>query len=134
MILVSAAIIISECKILITKRNENMKLPNLWEFPGGKVKENETPEDCVIREVNEELGVGIKLHSYYTTSIHKYDFGEIQLISYIGELESGSIELREHAAYQWVEVCDLVGYEFAPADIPIINKLKGEGICHLIQD
>ncbi|CAI9393035.1 8-oxo-dGTP diphosphatase [Bacillus sp. T2.9-1] len=66
-----------------------MKLPNLWEFPGGKVKENETPKDCVIREVNEELGVSIKLHSYYTTSIHKYDLGEIQLISYIAELESG---------------------------------------------
>lgn len=134
MIIVSAAVILSNGKVLITKRSENMKLPNLWEFPGGKVKENETPEDCVIREINEELGVSIKVHSYFTTNLHKYDFGVIQLISYIAELKSGSIELREHADYQWVGACDLEGYEFAPADIPIVSKLKGEGICHLIQD
>ncbi len=134
MITVSAAIIISNGRILITKRNENMKLPNLWEFPGGKVEENEAPEACVIREINEELGVNIKVYSRYVSSIHKYDFGEIHLISYIAGLESGRVELREHADYRWVRVDELEDYDFAPADIPIVKKLREEGICHLIQD
>lgn len=134
MLQVSAAIIVLNKKVLITKRSQNMSLPNLWEFPGGKVKENESPVDCVAREIREELRINIKVNRFYTTNLHKYDFGDIKLIAFIAELESGTIELTEHADFKWVDIDDLCNYEFAPADIPIVKKLEEEGIWNLIQD
>lgn len=134
MIQVAAAIIVLKNKILITRRSEKMKLPNLWEFPGGKVKKDEILEDCIVREIKEELGVNIKVNHHFMTVCHKYDFGEIQLVSYVAEIERGNIELREHADYKWVEPSELQNYEFAPADIPIATKLKEVDVCHLIQD
>lgn len=134
MIQVAAAIIVLKNKILITQRSEKMKLPDLWEFPGGKVKKDETLEDCIVREIKEELGVNIKVNHHFMTVCHKYDFGEIQLVSYVAEIERGNIELREHADYKWVEPSELQNYEFAPADIPITTKLMEVDVCHLIQD
>jgi 8-oxo-dGTP diphosphatase len=128
MIEVAAAIIVSNGKVLIAKRNANMKLPNLWEFPGGKVKENESPNDCVVREIQEELGVRIKVKRLFATNHHRYDFGDIKLIAFIAELVSGRIDLSEHADFKWVDIDDLKNYNFAPADIPIVKKLEKEGI------
>ncbi|MDC3418359.1 (deoxy)nucleoside triphosphate pyrophosphohydrolase [Aquibacillus salsiterrae] len=128
MIKVTAAIILNKDKILITKRRTTMKLPNLWEFPGGKLEENEAPEDCVIREIDEELGITIKVHSHFLTNTHHYEFGDVELMSYLAVLIGGQIELREHAEYKWVDIEDLSAYEFAPADVPIINKIREEGI------
>ncbi|QGH35117.1 NUDIX domain-containing protein [Gracilibacillus salitolerans] len=134
MITVTAAIIVSNRKVLITKRSENMSIPNLWEFPGGKLKENESLEDCVVREINEELRVRIKVLRHFTTNHHRYDFGYIKLISFITKIESGFIELKEHADIKWVGVDDLSNYKFAPADIPVVRKLEEEGIWASIQD
>ena len=120
MIQVTAAITVSKNKILITKKSEKMKLPNLWEFTGGKVKKDEILEDCIVREIKEELGVNIKVNHHFMTVCHKYDFGEIQLVSYIAELESGNIELSD--------------FDFAPADEPITTKLMEVDVCHLIQN
>lgn len=126
--MVSAAIIVSDNKILIAKRGETKSLANLWEFPGGKVEGNESPEECVVREIQEELNINIKVLKHFSTNIHKYDFGEIKLIAFLAELESGEIELREHADFKWVLIDNLSNFEFAPADIPIVEKLKIEGI------
>lgn len=134
MIEVSAAIIVSNDKILITKRGKSKSLANLWEFPGGKVEENESYEDCVVREIKEELNINIKVNRHYVTNEHQYDFGTIKLIAFIADLESGTIELAEHADFAWVELKKLKEYEFAPADIPIIRKLEEDNIWHLIQD
>ena len=128
MILVSAAIIISNDKILIAKRGKTKRLPNLWEFPGGKVEKNESPEVCVVREIQEELNVNIKVNCHYKTVQYIYDFGDIKLISFLTEYESGTIELTEHADYKWVDIDELYHFEFAPADIPIVNKLLVNGI------
>ncbi|MCM3745099.1 (deoxy)nucleoside triphosphate pyrophosphohydrolase [Sporosarcina luteola] len=133
MIQVAAAIIVKMGKLLITKRSESMSLPNLWEFPGGKLKEDESPEDCVVREIREELKVDITVLRYFTTTRHKYDFGEIELIAYVAELDNGKITLTEHSEFKWVDIRSLCNYEFAPADIPIIKKLEEEGIWDLIQ-
>ena len=128
MLIVSAAIIISNHKILIAKRGETKTLPNLWEFPGGKVEENESPEACVVREIQEELKINIKVNRHYKTVQHTYEFGDIKLISFLAEYESGTIELTEHADYTWVDISELHLFEFAPADIPIVSKLLVDGI------
>jgi len=128
MVEVTAAIIVSNGKVFIAKRSENMKLPNLWEFPGGKVKENESPEDCVVREIQEELGIRIQVKRLFATNYHQYDFGDIKLIAFLAEPVSGRINLTEHADFKWVDIDDLKNYPFAPADIPIVKKLEEEGI------
>ncbi|GGN66260.1 (deoxy)nucleoside triphosphate pyrophosphohydrolase [Oceanobacillus indicireducens] len=128
MIVVSAAIIASNNKILIAKRGKTKSPPNLWEFPGGKVEENESPEVCVVREIQEELKINIKVNRHYKTVRHTYEFGDIRLISFLAEYESGTIELTEHSDYKWVDIEELHHFEFAPADIPIVNKLLDEGI------
>lgn len=128
MITVAAAIITSKNKILIAKRGATKSLPNLWEFPGGKVEENETPEDCVIREIREELNIDIKVIKHFETNEHTYDFGTIRLIAFLAEFQSGKITLNEHAEYKWVYVSDLKNYDFAPADISIVKRLVEEGL------
>ncbi|GAB6157839.1 hypothetical protein JCM39194_10390 [Desulfotomaculum varum] len=60
---VTAAIIINDGKVLIAKRAENQKLAGKWEFPGGKIESGETPEECLIREINEELGINIEVNA-----------------------------------------------------------------------
>lgn len=127
LIVVSAAIILSDGKILIAKRGKSKSLANLWEFPGGKVEANEAPEQCVKREIKEELNMNIKVLRYYSTNIHKYEFGVVKLIAFLAKYESGKIELREHADYKWVTIDELTNYPFAPADIPIVEKLEREG-------
>lgn len=133
MLEVSAAIIVSNDKILITKRGASKSLANLWEFPGGKVEANESYEDCVVREIKEELNINITVNQYYATNEHQYEFGTIKLIAFIAELESGTIELTEHTDFAWVSLHELKNYEFAPADIPIIKKLEEDSIWDLIR-
>lgn len=128
MIIVTAAIIISNNKILIAKRAATKSLPHLWEFPGGKVEENESPEACVVREIQEELNITIKVNRHYKTVEHTYEFGNIKLISFLAEYESGTVELTEHAECRWVDVTELPHFDFAPADIPIVNKLQQDGV------
>lgn len=128
MIVVSAAIIVANDKILIAKRGKTKSLPNLWEFPGGKVEENESPEVCVVREIQEELKINIKVYRNYKTVEHSYDFSDIKLISFLAEYESGTVKLTEHADFKWVAIDELKEYEFAPADIPIVRKLEEEGV------
>lgn len=128
MITVSAAIITFNNQVLIAQRGENKSLANLWEFPGGKVEENESPEDCVVREIKEELNAKIKVQRYFATNEHHYEFGSIRLIAFLAELESGTISPTEHAAIEWVDISQLKNFQFAPADIPFVEKLEAEGI------
>ncbi|EAX47152.1 NUDIX hydrolase [Thermosinus carboxydivorans Nor1] len=62
---VTAAIIINDGKVLIAQRAENQKLAGKWEFPGGKIESGETPEECLIREINEELGINIEVNDFF---------------------------------------------------------------------
>lgn len=128
LIVVSAAIIVLNDKVLITKRGETKSLANLWEFPGGKVEENESPEECVVREIQEELDIHIKILRHYYTNVHTYDFGNIKLIAFLAEYYSGEIKLRDHSDFKWIHKEELKDYKFAPADIPIVEKLLEESV------
>lgn len=122
---VTAALIIKDDKILIAKRNARDKLANKWEFPGGKVEDGETPEQCLIREIKEEFQIDIAVESYFGSSKYTYEHGTIELLGYWAKY-SGENRLKSmvHDDYKWVSFNELGNYDFAPADIPFVEKLK----------
>ena len=121
---VTAAIIIDDGKILITQRATDTTLPLKWEFPGGKVEVGETPEDCLSREIMEELNLEVIIQDFFTSSLYKYEFGEIELLAYFAKILSGDLHLNVHADYNWILPKDLLLFDFAPADIDIVQKLQ----------
>lgn len=121
---VIAAIIIDNNKILIGQRGKNEKLAGKWEFPGGKIELGETPQECLKREIKEELKVDIAIGNYFGESIYTYLNGKIKLIAYFATILSGDIKLSVHDKVEWITISEIDEYEFAPADIPFIEKLK----------
>lgn len=126
MMVVTAAIIFNQSKILITRRSAKKHLAGFWEFPGGKIEENETPEECLKRELIEELGIIVKVGAFFMENQHKYEEKEILLKAFFCELISGEIILNDHDMILWIEKSELENYQFAPADIPIIKALNGK--------
>ncbi len=126
MILVSAAIIKREDKVLIAQRNRHKSQAFKWEFPGGKIEANETVQESLERELMEELSIRIAVREFFAESIYNYDSGEIKLIAYFADYVEGEISLMEHEAVEWVTIGELKNYDFAPADIPFISKLGGK--------
>jgi 8-oxo-dGTP diphosphatase len=124
MIQVTAAIIAENGKVLIAKRKPAGRLPNLWEFPGGKLEEGEIPEQCLERELQEEFEVDAEVGDYLGTSLHKYDFGTIELMAYRTQVFNIVFKLKDHSEVAWVEPKDLSRYEFAPADLPFVEMIR----------
>ena len=123
MIEVSCAIIINPFdQVLVTQRSINMLLPLKWEFPGGKIEDNETAEECLIREIKEELNIDIKITGSLSPNDHQYPDKLIRLIPFICRLKGGEIILKEHADYKWLDVKDLLDLEWAEADVPVVEQ------------
>ena len=123
MIRVTAAIIQKDNKILIAQRRKDKNLGLKWEFPGGKIDKNETPEECLSRELKEEFGIKTKVGKFITNSIYKYPNIEIDLMAYYVEYLDGEFKLIDHERIEWVSKDNLKEFDFAEADIPIIDKL-----------
>lgn len=111
-------------KILITQRNLKKSQGGLWEFPGGKIEPNETKEQAIIREIKEELTIDINVKDYIDEKIFIYPEKDINLIALECSIINGNIELLEHEDYRWVSSSELENFEFAPADMFIVEKLK----------
>ena len=125
MINVVAAVIKDENgKILITQRNLKKAQGGLWEFPGGKIEPNETKENAIVREIKEELEIDIEVESYLAEKVFNYPEKDINLIALKCKKINGDIKLLEHEDYKWVDSSELNKYEFAPADIFIVESLK----------
>lgn len=122
MIRVTCALIEKAGKVLITQRSITMSQPLLWEFPGGKIEVGETEEACLIREIKEELNITITCLHRLTPSVCTYPNIKVELIPFVCSLIGGEIKLLEHAAYRWVEVEELMLYDWSPADIPIVEE------------
>ncbi|MTI79950.1 MAG: (deoxy)nucleoside triphosphate pyrophosphohydrolase [Firmicutes bacterium] len=120
---VTAAIILHNDQILIAQRKRGERLASKWEFPGGKLEEGETPEECLRREINEELKINITINKYFGESIYHYHHGAIRLLAYLSDWEEGEITPTVHSQVKWVTPEELTNYDFSPADIPIVKKL-----------
>lgn len=121
---VTAAIIIKDNKILIAQRGKDENLSEKWEFPGGKIEKGETPQECLKREIIEELNIEIEVENFLGESIYKYPNGEIRLLAYFARILKGKIKLFVHDQVKWVTTRELDEFDFAPADIPLIEKLR----------
>ena len=123
---VTAAIIVRDGKFLIAQRKLNDDIfGGLWEFPGGKVEDGETPEECMSRELKEELDIEVEVGELIISNKHKYPQGIFELLAYKVKHISGEIILNVHDEIKWVTYDEMSNFEFPPADIPIIEKLKG---------
>lgn len=113
-------------EVLIAKRLEPERLAGLWEFPGGKIEEEESPQECLKREIKEEFGLEIELHEKIITTQHKYDFGEFEFHVFQARRKNGKVEAKEHGGIEWIKKEEIENYNLAPADRKIIEKIKGD--------
>ncbi len=121
---VTAAIIVQEGLILIARRGLNENLAGKWEFPGGKIEKGESPQDCLKREIKEELNIEIEVGDFLGDSIYEYSNGVIRLVAYFCTIIEGEMELPVHNQVKWIKIEEFDKFDFAPADIPLIEKLK----------
>ena len=126
MISVTAALLIKNNRILIAKRKHSDKLSGKWEFPGGKIEEGETPEECLKRELKEELNIDISIKDFFIESIYSYPDFKIRLIAYFVIWDTCKLIVRDHEKIAWALLSDLDKFDFAEADKPIVIKLKKE--------
>ena len=123
MLLVACAIIKNnQNEVLACQRSANMHLPFKWEFPGGKIEENETSEDCLIREIKEELNIEIQIIEQKSVNDHHYPDKSIRLIPFICKHLSGDISLKEHKDFKWLDKTNLLNLDWAAADLPILRE------------
>lgn len=121
MLKVTCALIIASRKLLITQNGLASDHPFQWEFPGGKIKHNETSEDCVVREIKEELEIEIDILQKLNHVVFDYGIKKIELIPFICEIKSGTIQLNEHLNFRWIEMDQLSKTNFSGADMKVIE-------------
>jgi 8-oxo-dGTP diphosphatase len=125
-LVVAAALVDSDGRVLIARRPEGKQLAGLWEFPGGKVEPGETPETALIRELEEELGIVVKQACLapFVFASHTYETFHLLMPLYLIRRWEGEPEAREHAALKWVRPNDMGQYPMPPADDPLVAWLR----------
>ena len=121
--LVTAAIIRDGENILVVRRGQGETLAGFWEFPGGKVELPETLQECLERELFEELDIATKVTNVVAVSDYKYDNGAIKLFALEAEILHGEIKLSVHDKLRWLTPTEILELKLAPADIPIAQAL-----------
>lgn len=125
MIEVAAAIIENEKgQILIARRGPGKSLAGMWEFPGGKLEPGESPEACLKRELQEEMRIAIEPYERFAVNEHDYGTVRIRLIAYRATFVGGAVTLADHDEYRWAAPGELHEYRWAPADVPIVERLR----------
>jgi 8-oxo-dGTP diphosphatase len=121
---VTAAILIKDGKILIAQREADDRLAYKWEFPGGKIREGESPQQCLAREMQEEFDIVVSVGAPFGETIYHYPHGKIQLMAYYTYWKGGSLALNAHADYRWIPLQKLGEFDFSPADVYFVEKLQ----------
>jgi len=120
---VSAALIFRGGKLLVTRRHAKSHLGGLWEFPGGKLEAGETFEQCLVREIREELGVEISVGELFEEIVHDYPEKSVRLKFFVCRLLAGEPQPLDCAAVRWAGAAELAGFEFPAADARLLARL-----------
>ncbi len=120
---VAAAMIIHEDKVFATQRGYG-EFKDGWEFPGGKIEPGETPEQALIREIEEELDTEIEVGDLFDTVEYDYPAFHLSMDCFICKVKSGDLVLKEHEAAKWLTADTLDCVDWLPADLGLIPKLR----------
>ena len=125
LLVVAAALIDADDRVLIAQRPKGKQLADFWEFPGGKIDAGERPEQALIRELGEELGITVKeaCLAPLTFASHAYEDFHLLMPLYVCRRWEGFVASREGQALKWVRARDLRNYPMPPADAPLIPPL-----------
>lgn len=124
-LVVAVALIDTDGRVLLAQRPEGKSLAGLWEFPGGKVETGENPEECLIRELNEELGITVSKACLAPLSFASHGYHDFHLLMplYVCRRWEGQVHGREGQALEWVRPAKLRTYPMPPADEPLVAAL-----------
>ena len=126
LLVAAAALVDADGRVLICRRPEGKHMAGLWEFPGGKLEAGESPEACLIRELDEELGITVNqacLAPFVFTS-HAYEAFHLLMPLFLLRRWEGTVQRREHSALAWVAPIKLFDYPMPPADAPLAAYLR----------
>ncbi len=124
MLIVTCAHIVKNGKILITQNGEDSDHAFQWEFPGGKIKLNETIEACIVREIKEELELDVYTEKALIPVEHDYGIKKIKLFPFICSIKQGQLKLNNHINAKWVGVPNLLEIDFSEADKKLLINDK----------
>ncbi|MDQ0300618.1 8-oxo-dGTP diphosphatase [Salibacterium salarium] len=127
---VVGAVIVENQKILCAQRGNSKSLPFKWEFPGGKIEEGESPQKALKREIEEEMHCTIEIGEQIDHTVYEYDFGIVHLTTFYCTVIDREPVLTEHAAIKWMSPSQLHTLDWAPADIPAIEKISRAFTSH----
>ncbi|ARF14343.1 (deoxy)nucleoside triphosphate pyrophosphohydrolase [Sporosarcina ureae] len=113
-------------EVLAALRSPMMTLPNYWEFPGGKIETGETHQEALRREIQEELGCTITVGEAVEDTTYEYEKVIVRLETFMAKIVKGKPVVTEHAELRWIAKDQLHTLEWAPADIPAIEKLENQ--------
>jgi 8-oxo-dGTP diphosphatase len=125
---VTAAVIERGGAYLLCRRHRAGELPGKWEFPGGKIEPEETPEACIAREIREELGLEFTPTRHLGTVELRDAERHLSLQVFCGTVRGGSLDVRDHEEIAWVEPAHVLSYDLAPADIEV-GRWIARGDC-----
>lgn len=123
---VTAGILVNDGQVLLSRRPPGARLAGFWELPGGKIEVRESPEACLARELAEECGIEATVGALFAESTYRYPHATIQLLAFRVDSWSGELVLRAHDEHRWVTLAEAGELALAPADVPILERLRDE--------
>lgn len=126
---IAAGIVLCDNRFLIAQRKRGKLLEFFWELPGGKLEDGETLEECLARELIEELDLKVQVGDLFMSQPYTYEFGSFVINAFWATTNSQHItKVCEHECYKWVTPEEALTYRFSPADVPIIQALAECGL------
>jgi 8-oxo-dGTP diphosphatase len=126
LLVAAAALVDGDGRVLLCQRPQGKSLAGLWEFPGGKLEPGETPEACLIRELDEELGITVaeSCLAPFVFASHGYDSFHLLMPLFLCRRWTGVVQTRQHEAHAWVRPNQMADYPMPPADAPLVAWLR----------